>query len=96
MLISDCTAQILRERRIAEKHMRMRQKLAEKQARDEAESSEKAAKVELREKYKSKIETWQAGKRVSSSLCLSFDTRTTMIWVCIVESFEGGRWAHGL
>lgn len=62
-----CGLQLLREKRIAEKHMRMRQKLAEKQARDEAETSEKAAKVEFREQYKAKIEAWQAGKKVMTA-----------------------------
>ena len=74
---------ILRERRIAEKHERMKQQLAEARARDEAEEAEKSGKVALRESLRPKIDAWSQGKKDNIRALLS--TLHTVLW-------EGSGW----
>jgi hypothetical protein len=69
---------ILREKRIAEKHERMKQQLAEKRAREEAEDAEKAGKVVFRDTLKPKIDAWSANKKDNIRALLS--TVHTVLW----------------
>ena len=74
---------ILRQKRIAEKHERMKLMLAEKRAREEAEDAEKAGKVAFRDTLKPKIDAWAAGKKDNIRALLS--TLHVVIW-------EGSGW----
>ncbi|KAL4532161.1 hypothetical protein Ndes2526B_g08874 [Nannochloris sp. 'desiccata'] len=69
---------ILREKRIAEKHGRMKQQLAEKRAREEAEDAEKAGKVAFRDTLKPKIDAWSSNKKDNIRALLS--TVHTVLW----------------
>jgi hypothetical protein len=69
---------VLREKRIAEKHERMKQQLAEKRAREEAEDAEKAGKVAFRDTLKPKIDAWAANKKDNIRALLS--TVHTVLW----------------
>jgi hypothetical protein len=69
---------VLREKRIAEKHERMKQQLAEKRAREEAEDAEKAGKVAFRDTLKPKIDAWSSNKKDNIRALLS--TVHTVLW----------------
>lgn len=62
---------LLRQRRIAEKHERMKMQLAEKRAREEQEDAEKAGKVAFRETLRPRIDSWAAGKKDNIRALLS-------------------------
>lgn len=68
----------LRERRIREKHERMKLQLAEKRARDEAEAAEQSGKVELRVLLQPRVDNWMAGKKDNIRALLS--TLHTVLW----------------
>jgi len=69
---------VLREKRITEKHERMRQQLADKRAREEVEDAEKAGKVAFRETLKPKIDAWSSNKKDNIRALLS--TVHTVLW----------------
>lgn len=69
---------VLREKRIAEKHERMKHQLAEKRAREEAEDAEKAGKVAFRDTLKPKIDAWSSNKKDNIRALLS--TVHTVLW----------------
>lgn len=72
-----------REKRLAERHERMKRQLAEKRALEEAEAAEKVGKVAFREELRPKIDAWTSGRRDNIRALLS--SLHTVLW-------EGSGW----